>query len=233
MKSPSNQSDAIIQFLEGLNPDLKLPSGIEVMNPFLDKKSFHLTRKFYEKFYSDDLPRIMIFGINPGRFGGGVTGVPFTDPIKLQVQCGIQNDYKKVRELSADFVYEFISSFGGPEKFYAKFFISAVCPLGFTSKGKNMNYYDEKALYNSVKPFIIECFEKQKQLISSVDTCICLGEGANFKFFSALNEQHHFFNKILPLPHPRWIMQYRKKSVLQYVELYRSQMEELVGEFFR
>ncbi|PWU00371.1 MAG: DUF4918 domain-containing protein [Bacteroidetes bacterium] len=232
MNSPQNQSDAIIEFLKGLKPNLKLPPGIEVMNPFLDQEAFDLTKKFYRKFYSDHHPRIMIFGINPGRFGGGITGVPFTDPVKLQDQCGIQNDYKKVRELSADFVYEFIDSLGGPAKFYSNFFISAVCPLGFTSSGKNMNYYDEKKLFESVEPFIIECFKKQKELITSVETCICLGEGTNFKFFSAINEKHHFFERILPLPHPRWIMQYRKKSVLQYVELYRSQMQELIGEFF-
>lgn len=232
MKSSPNQACAIIQFLKGLDPHLNLPRGVTIMNPFLDKNCFQLVEKFYEKFYSDSEPRIMVFGINPGRFGGGITGIPFTDPIKLQEHCGIPNEYKKIRELSADFVYEFINALGGPQSFYKKFFISAVCPLGFVKDGKNMNYYDANPLYQSVEPFIIDSIRNQMQLIKCYPACICLGEGANYKYLLSLNATHHFFRQIVPLPHPRWIMQYRKKSVLQYVELYRSQMEELVGEYF-
>ncbi len=39
--------------------------------------------------------RYLILGINPGRFGGGITGIPFTDPIRLQNICGIENDFQK------------------------------------------------------------------------------------------------------------------------------------------
>jgi hypothetical protein len=39
---------------------------------------------FYQKYYADNKKRSLIIGINPGRFGAGVTGIPFTDPIRLK-----------------------------------------------------------------------------------------------------------------------------------------------------
>ena len=63
---------------------------------------------FYQKYYTDSQPRNFMFGINPGRFGAGITGVPFTDPVRLETECGIQNDFPKKQELSAQFVWMFI-----------------------------------------------------------------------------------------------------------------------------
>ncbi|MFI5224347.1 MAG: DUF4918 domain-containing protein, partial [Nitrospirales bacterium] len=67
---------------------------------------------------------MLILGINPGRLGAGLTGIPFTDPLKLQNICGIENTLPKKAELSADFIYTMISAFGGPEAFYKKFYFS-------------------------------------------------------------------------------------------------------------
>jgi len=75
----------------------------------------------------------------------GITGIPFTDPVKLEV-LGIANDFQKKRELSSDFVYQMITAFGGANKFYQTFYISAISPLGFTKDEKNLNYYDVKRL---------------------------------------------------------------------------------------
>ena len=44
------------------------------------------------------------------------------------------------------------------------------------------------------------------------DVAFSLGKGTNYKFLKKLNEDHQFFDKVIPLPHPRWIMQYRRKS---------------------
>jgi Domain of unknown function (DUF4918) len=220
MISNFTQAEAILRFLRGLKPDFSLPKGVAVLNPFDNKEAFALTSKFYYKFYSDSSPRHMIFGINPGRFGGGITGIPFTDPVKLEEKCGIANEYKKVKELSAEFVYKVIEALGGPEPFYKKFFISAISPLGFTFEGKNMNYYDDKELIRSLEKFIVECILKQIKTISVHSRCYCLGEGANFKYFLKLNQQFHFFETIISLPHPRWIMQYRRKQVDRFVDAY-------------
>lgn len=220
MKLILTQAEAILHFLQGLRPNFILPNGVSVMNPFDDNNTFRLTSEFYTRFYSDYDPRCMIFGINPGRFGGGITGIPFTDPVKLEEKCGIQNDLKKVRELSADFVYMVIEALGGPQTFYKMYFITAVSPLGFTLHGKNMNYYDDKKLIHSIERFIVDCIRKQVNTIPANSTCFCLGEGTNFKYFQKLNEQCHFFEKIISLPHPRWIMQYRRRQVTRFVDQY-------------
>ena len=121
-----------------------LPSNIQVMNPYGRPDIQRYVESFLRKFFSDNRERVYVFGINPGRFGAGVTGVTFTDPVALERFCGIRNELEKRREVSSEFVYEFIQTWGGVEKFYQDFFLTAVSPLGFTCKGKNYNYYDDQ-----------------------------------------------------------------------------------------
>jgi Domain of unknown function (DUF4918) len=218
--SKNTEADRIITFLTALNPDFQLPPGVEIMNPFMDKQSLRLVKLFYHKYYSDNNCRHFIFGINPGRWGGGITGIPFTDPQKLQHICGIENDLSQKQELSANFIYTMIENFGGVKAFYNKFFITAVSPLGFTKNGKNLNYYDDRNLQYAAESFIIDCIQRQLSSLKSEDTCFCLGEGDNFRYLKRLNEQYNFFKKIIPLPHPRWIMQYRRKQLNEYIEMY-------------
>jgi hypothetical protein len=219
------QSYAILEFYKKLQPGFAIPKGVQIMNPFTDKLSWELTAAFYEKFYGDNKPRQFIFGINPGRFGGGVTGIPFTDPIRLENECGIKNGLAKKPELSSLFVYSVIDAYGGVEKFYGDFFITALSPLGFTKDGLNLNYYDDKELLKDSKPFIIDCIRKQIDTIATnTDYCFCLGEGTNYKIFKKLNEEHGFFKEIIPLPHPRWVMQYRRKRVGEFVEMYVKEL---------
>jgi hypothetical protein len=220
ISSSSTQASAILDFYAALKPGFTLPEGISIMNPYAEPGAWRLTAAFYEKFYNDAHPRVFIFGINPGRFGGGVTGVPFTDPLRLQEQCGIPNDWKKLPELSSQFIYEMIAGYGGVQTFYRQFFITALSPLGYTKDGKNLNYYDDKNLLRASEPFMIDCIRRQQASMPSVSTCFCLGEGENFRQFSRLNEKHRFFGKIIPLPHPRWIMQYRRKKIKEYVDVY-------------
>ena len=162
----------------------------------------------------------MIIGINPGRFGGGVTGIPFTDPIRLQINCGINNSWSKKQELSSSFIYEMINAFGGPEVFYNKFYITAVSPLGFTKDNKNLNYYDDKSLENDIKDFVHDCMNRQLQFGINRDVAFCLGDGKNYKYLSKLNEEYNFFDKIIPLSHPRFIMQYKLKKKQEYIAHY-------------
>ncbi len=213
-------SDKVLDFYKRMQLRIVLPKGVEVMNPFRDARSFAVTRQFYERFYNDHLQREIILGINPGRFGGGVTGIPFTDPINLELHCGIKNDFPKKPELSSTFIYQMIDAFGGPELFYGRYFISALSPLGFVKDGKNLNYYDLKDLHTTVEPFIIRCIRKQLDFGISRKRCFCLGEGENFRYLQKLNNQFNFFGEIRPLPHPRFIMQYKRKQLHAYVDRY-------------
>lgn len=210
----------VLDFYRGLQIGTTLPTGVVVLNPFHDDEAFSYCRSFYERFYNDNNERFIILGINPGRHGGGVTGIPFTDPIKLENCCGVANPFKKKPELSADFIYKVIDAFGGPEKFYARFYFSAISPLGFTKDGKNLNYYDIRQLQDALKDFIINSLEHQLKFGINTTWCFCLGEGENYKYLKRLNDECKIFKNIVPLPHPRFIMQYRRKRVDEFVELY-------------
>ena len=220
----STQAEAILDFYRTLRPGFALPEGVSIMNPYKNAETWAVASRFYEKFYSDRKPRAFIFGINPGRHGAGVTGVPFTDPIRLAGVCGIHNDWKQKPELSSEFIYKMIGAYGGAEAFFGHYFFTALSPLGFVRGGKNLNYYDDKELLRDVEPFVLKCIRHQLDTMPSYPICYCLGEGTNFKYFNRVNEKHGFFRQIVPLPHPRWVMQYRRKRVVEFVELYVSRL---------
>ncbi|HEX6226698.1 MAG TPA: uracil-DNA glycosylase family protein [Chryseolinea sp.] len=215
-------ADQVLSFYKNLNIKASLPEGVIALNPYQDDASFSYCSRFYKKFFGDERERIIILGINPGRHGGGITGIPFTDPIKLEQCCGIPNDFYKKGELSADFIYKMIEAYGGAGKFYSKFYVSAISPLGFTKDGKNLNYYDIKELQLAIRSFIIESLTQQMKFGISTSVCYCLGEGENFRFLTRLNDELKIFAKVIPLAHPRFIMQYRRKSMEQYIESYLS-----------
>ena len=218
-------SKKILSFFKNLNLNIELPPDVEVMNPFQNKTTFEICKKFYTKFYNDNNSRHLIMGINPGRFGGGITGVPFTDPIRLQKICGIENDFQKKQELSSLFIYEIVGLFGGPGRFYDEFYISSISPLGFTKHNKNLNYYDDKQLENNIKNFVIDCIKQQLKFGIHTDVVFCLGEGKNLIYLSRLNEEMKFFKQIVPLPHPRFIMQYKLKKKEEYIERYLRELQ--------
>lgn len=218
-------ADGIILFNRNLELKIQLHDGVKVMNPFHDEITREFSEKFYKKFYNDDNQRTLILGINPGRFGAGLTGIPFTDPVKLEKNCGISNPFHKTTEPSAGFVYDMITAFGSPESFFKRYFIHAVCPLGFTREGLNYNYYDSKVLQKAVTPFIMQSLKEMLKFAVNTDICYCLGNGKNFRFLSGINAGHHFFKEIIPLPHPRWIIQYRRKRQHEFIERYLNYLK--------
>jgi hypothetical protein len=229
-------ADKVIRFNKDLSYTADvLPSGIRMMNPFKEQpQAIAIMENFYHKYYNDNQPRHLILGINPGRFGAGLTGVPFTDPKRLISECNIPYTGKLSHEPSSVFIYEMIHAFGGPEAFYKQFYISSPCPLGFTSvaangKEKNYNYYDSKALENAVYEFIIENIRKQIALGVQTDLCFCFGTGKNEKFLRKVNEQYKFFKKLVALEHPRFIMQYKTASKQFYIDKYLSAFRTVKG----
>lgn len=203
-----------------------LPQGIRIMNPLREsEQATYISELFYRKYYNDDNLRHIILGINPGRFGGGITGIPFTDPKRLKSECNIDYNGKSAHEPSSVFVYEMIHAYGGVEAFYNKFYINSLCPLGFTTidnngKEKNYNYYDSRELENTVKGFIVQNVRTQIDLGVATDICFCFGTGKNETYLRKLNEKHHFFKEVIALEHPRFIMQYKAKSKQFYIDKY-------------
>lgn len=213
-------TENILKYHFGLKTDLPLPDAIEWLYPFEEPETRRCMTEFFGKYFDDEDSRVMLLGINPGRFGAGVTGVPFTDPLKLEEECGIPNAFDKRFELSSNFVYEFINALGGPSEFYSHFYITSICPLGFLKDSKNYNYYDSKDLQKAVMPMILENFRAHLDFGADRRIAFSIGKGKNFKFLKELNQEHGFFEKVAPLPHPRWVMQYRLKRKQEFIDEY-------------
>jgi hypothetical protein len=213
-------STQVLSYHFAIKPTVNLPDKVEWLMPYDDPETRRSMESFYHRFYDDNRSRTFILGINPGRFGAGVTGVPFTDPIRLN-QLGIDNSFQAKQELSSVFVYEMIDAYGGPEAFYSRYYITSLSPLGFIKNGKNYNYYDDPQLANAVRPFIIENIETQLKFGADRSRVFCLGQGKNFTYLSKLNDEFGWWGSVIPLPHPRWVMQYRLKRKEEFIEEYR------------
>ena len=226
-------ANRVISFCKDVEFTGLLPPGVSIMNPFKNNPEvIQIVTQFYKRFYNDNLPRHLILGINPGRFGAGVTGIPFTDTKRLREKCGIRMSGPETFETSSVFVYEMIEKYGGLEKFYSRFYINSVCPLGFTSRGKNgkevnHNYYDSRELIDAIRDFALENIKTQIGFGIKTDVCFCFGAGENFQYISQLNDKYHFFDEIVPLEHPRFIMQYRSKKKDFYIKKYLKKFREV------
>lgn len=227
-------SKRVSQFNRSLELKATLPVNISVLNPFRSSKyALPCSDAFYKKYYSDDNKRWAILGINPGRHGGGLTGIPFTDFKRLKEACELDNFGQSSHEPSSEFIYLMIAAMGGAAHFYQHFYINSFCPLGFVrdkGKGKiiNYNYYDDNELYLAVKPFIIQTLKQQIDLGLHTEECFCLGK-KNTEFFAALNDEHHFFDTITELPHPRFIVQYKRTQIDEFIEVYKEKLTPRFG----
>lgn len=210
----------LTQFYGNLRPPQPLPHNIEWLHPQQNAPVMELAAAFFQKFYNDAQPRALLLGINPGRFGAGLTGVNFTAARQLTEVCGIEHNLKMQSELSAEFIYEMIAAYGGATAFYSRFFLGSVCPLGFVQGGKNINYYDDKALLQTVEPFIVANLKKLLSFGVPREVGICIGGEKNFKYLSKLNAEHQFFKEIIPVAHPRFILQYRRKEKQRFLDDY-------------
>ena len=221
----------VIAYHDKLDYAGDLPIGISVMNPYKESAQIReVAKSFYSKYYGDNKSRRLILGINPGRLGAGSTGIPFTDTKRLEKFCGISVPNVNTHEPSSVFVYELIQAFGGPDAFYDKYYINSVCPLGFTIEngtGKviNYNYYDRKDLQEAVEPFIISNIQQLIKMGCDTDKVFCLGTGKNAKYLKSLNDKLGFFGEIVPLEHPRYVMQYKLKMLDQYIVDFISKLD--------
>lgn len=199
-----------------------IPQGIEWIRPLATSPETDLVfSQFLQQYYNDSQARTLVLGINPGRHGAGVTNVAFTDPWHLKEVCGIDSSFDKKAELSAIFINDVVRSMGGPAVFYQQFFINSVCPYGFTKDGKNYNYYDSKDLQQAVKPYIVHHLQTLSESPwVNREAVFILGEGKNAAFIQQLNATYRFFDTVHPLPHPRFILQYKRKLVADYKQQY-------------
>ena len=219
----STFADRIINFNTHLEYNQSLPKGFDVLNPYMDNpETMEVMRAFYHKFYNDNRQRKFIIGINPSRHGAGVTGVPFTDTKRLESECGIVMTSAHTHEVSSVFMYDMIKAYGGVTKFYNDFYINSPFPLAIVRKasdGKwlNANYYDEEALFKSLKDYMIETLKKHISLGVDTQKVFVLGK-KNATFLQKLNKEATLFGEMVVLEHPRFIQQYKSKEKQLYID---------------
>lgn len=229
MKNNNTFGEKIIEFDKELSKvSFDLPSGFKLINPFNGDNKERINDivcRFYNKFYNDNKKRRLIIGSSPARRGTAVTGIPYEDAAHLQNITGIHIDDFYVNKASSNFLYDVIEEYGGCEKFYSNFYMNFVCPIGIVrvnSKGNelNCNYYESKKVCELLYSFMLESLQKQIEFGLDTSVVYCIGSGANYKFLSELNEKYRLFDEIVPLEHPRFIMQYDSRNKEVYMKKY-------------
>ena len=220
-----NFGDNVIDFNRNLFFSEALPEGFQVINPYMDNpETMDVMSQFYHKFYADSEQRKFIVGINPSRRGAGITGVPFTDTKRLEAICGIKMDSAHTHEISSVFMYDMIREFGGASAFYKQFYINSPFPLAIVRKTKdgkwlNANYYDDNALFETVKDFMILTLRNHINLGLDTSEVYVLGK-KNALFIQKLNKEARLFDQLKVLEHPRYIQQYKSKEKQLYIDKY-------------
>jgi len=223
--SKSTFGDEALRFYETAARPRNLPADVHVIDPYRDAEVHRCMQLYFSTYFSDGAPRVFVLGINPGRFGSGVTGIPFADPISLHTLYGIQSTLEGKQELSAQFIEQFIGHWGGPHDFYKHFYITAMSPFGLIKGGQNYNYYDDPKVFEVLKPQIVAWLQRQLSFGAST-TAIVFGKGKNSKALSGLNDVHRWFERILTLEHPRYVMQYKRAALPQYLDMYKQTFTE-------
>ena len=221
----STFADHAIAYYNTLAAPASLPPGVEVMNSYQDSNVRQIVGEFYTKFYRDTRPRVFVLGINPGRFGAGVTGISFTTPQNLRRYCGIDNSLRDTPELSSRFIYQVIEAFGGAAAFYGTFFLTSLFPLALTKDGRNYNFYDDRLTTEALWPAITETVRTQTDFGYNRRVAVCLGR-KNETYLRRLNEQQDFFDRIVTLDHPRYILQYKSRQLPDYLDQYITTLHD-------
>ena len=229
MKQKQTFSDKVFQFDQELgNVKINLPEPYKIINPYSGsnkKQVLQMVQIFYQKYFNDNNKRRLILGSCPARKGSAITGVPFEDASNLQKETGISIENFHISSAASNFLNEVINRYGGRTKFYQDFYLNFVCPVGIckiNSKGNqvNCNYYENKQVEEMVTSLIISALKMQINFGIDTSVCYCIGSGQNYQELSKANKKWCFFQKIVPLEHPRFITQYHPEDKEKYLHKY-------------
>lgn len=196
-------------------------NDIVVLDDFLNNKDN--IEKYYDKYVDFDSDKIVLCGLNPGRFGAGLTGVPFIDFKSLSKM--LSNIKKDDGESSAQFFFELVKKFG-IEKFYKICYVTNISKFGYSKKSsaKNVNY---PKLPNSAQDWLFKRFIEEMNLIKP-KVIIPLSDDVA-KTLKVLTQAQQLDYKIAPkLNHPAWVMTYKKKDKNLWLQKYYETIMSLI-----
>lgn len=173
---------------------------------------------FWQKYYGDAVPRIMICGINPGRLGAGKTGIPFLDYESLsQLIPGVE---RMDSEKSAGFFFRVVESFGA-ESFFKTFYVTNFSSVGYLRDANNFNYHD---LPQPALEIVEQNFLEEIRLVEPTHV-ISLGRKVHGSVLRLLPPG---IDCSLRLPHPSWIATYRSYEMDHWVSRYRDALSGFI-----
>jgi len=119
-------------------------------------------KEFYDHYYQRVIPRVVICGINPGRFGAGKTGIPFIDFASMGKLLPKYATKSVDSESSAKYFYSIVEHFGADE-FFGSFYVTNVSSVGFLKDNKNQNY---DSLPQEAQAHIFRCFVQEMEFVN-------------------------------------------------------------------
>lgn len=180
----NNLVDNMLEFYNKINDSNELKqNNVTVLNEFITNEKF--IREFYEKYINNNIDNIKVVmcGINPGRYGAGKTGIPFIDFNSLSEM--LPSISRKGNERSAEFFYSIIKNYGA-KSFYSNIYVTNICSIGFEKNKKNHNY---NKLSENIKGLIYEDFiEKMRVLNPNVIIPLSKEVEKTLKYLKSIGE---------------------------------------------
>ena len=189
--------------------------NVKILSDFLDNKGNII--EFHKIYVEPNSPKVVICGINPGRNGAGLTGIPFIDFASLSKMLPDikENDW----EPSAKFFFSVIQKFE-IEAFYRNFHVTNISWFGFSriDKQKNVNYF-EKDISTEIAIYLIDKFVEEMEHINP-DYIIPLSKPVLYELES-LKKQNKIRAKIgIRLNHPSWVTTYCSNDLSTWRQKY-------------
>jgi single-strand selective monofunctional uracil DNA glycosylase len=149
-------------------------------------------REYLERFGSGH-PPVLLVGLNPGPFGMTQTGVPFGDAAMVQGWLGIRKPVGRPacehprrpilgfachrREISGERFWSWArDTWGTPERFFARFFVTNYCPLVFV-EASGRNRTPDKLPGAEREPLFAACDRALQATVAQMRPGIVVGIG--------------------------------------------------------
>ncbi|MEY2342744.1 uracil-DNA glycosylase family protein [Acidithiobacillus sp. IBUN Pt1247-S3] len=188
--------------------------GISILQDFLPYRS--IAEQFWQQYIPEPLPQTVILGLNPGRLGAGLTGIPLLDFRSLASLFPDGRLPRNDTEPSANFFHRVVQNVGA-EKFYREFYVSNVSAVGYLRDNKNCNYHE---LPDAAQRIVEERFVAEMAVVAP-KRIIALGREVEATVQRLFPDGSV---RISHLPHPSWIMTYRLREAQSWVRRYTQML---------
>jgi uracil-DNA glycosylase len=181
--------------------------NIGILSEFLDNKNNII--EFHKKYVQPNSPKIVMCGINPGRKGAGISGIPFIDTNSLSKMLPDISNLKS--EKSAKFFFSIVEELGINE-FYKNVHVTNMSWFGFykLDKGTNLNY---NSLPIEIQNVLIDKFVEEMDFINP-DVIIPIGDIVNWELLFNLKVKNRINAEIAQrLYHPAYRLVDRKTYI--------------------